>query len=182
MLRNILAGCVVAGTVGLAVATSAQPMPPQSYPYKAGPVTIASCSLGQSGNSVAGNSLEIKYFQNVPRRHLVSVTFRIRYAGTTATVTDTGKFSYDATIDHKFDTLGGTPWAGPDPQSCQVVSATFGDGQMVKPMDMGSGGGPNGGPGGPPGAMSGPPGAMSGPPATMPPYATQPGAPAPAAT
>ena len=180
MRRIILTAGLVASSLGLAVATSAQPMPPQNYPYKAGPVTITSCSLGQSGNSVAGNSLEIKYFQNVPRRHLVSVTFHVRYAGKMADVTDNGRFSYDATIDHKFDALGGTPWAGPDPQVCRVVSATFGDGQTVRPDADGPGGGADAGPmnGAP---MGGPP---NGPAASLPPYATQPGAgaPTPAAT
>lgn len=176
MLRILTAGSVAAGTLGLAVATSAQPMTEQ-FPVTSGPVTITSCSLGQSGNSVGDNSLEIKYFQNVPRRHLVSVTFRIRYAGQEATVTDNGRFTYDATIDHKFNALAGTPWNGPTPGVCRVLSATFGDGRTVRPGDQGAAAG------GPPPGAGGPP--AQGAPGTMPPYATQQGAPpppAPAAT
>jgi len=170
MQRPILASGVAAFTLALASGISAQPMPAQTYPFKAGPVTVLSCSLGQAGNTVAGNSLEIKYFQNVPRRHLVSVTFRIRYAGQVTTVTDNGTFSYDATIDHKFNVLGGTPWAGPDPEVCRVVSATFGDGKTVTPTYPGAGS-----PGGD--AAGGPPASS-----TVPPYATQPGAPPPPAS
>lgn len=141
MRRTTLALAVTgaACAAGLAAA-SAQTLPTEVYPFKSGPVTISSCSLGQSGNVVSGNSLEIKYFQNVPRRHLASVTFRVRYAGKVANVTDTGTFSYDAPIDHKFDAFGGTPWAGPNPQVCRVLSATFGDGETVRPPYLGRNG------------------------------------------
>jgi hypothetical protein len=169
MLRLSLAGAAALGALGLAAATTAQPLPTEQYPFTSGPVTITSCSFGASGNTIADNSLEIKYFQNVPRRHLVSVTFRVRYAGKIANVTDTGRFTYDASIDHKFTALTGTPWAGPDPQVCRVLSATFGDGETVRPAFVGPNqqpmtdqGGPPAGPqGGPPG---GPPGAGANPP------------------
>jgi len=157
MLRTTLAAAAAAGAIGLAVATAAQPLPAEQYPFKSGPVTITSCSFGAAGNTIAENSLEIKYFQNVPGRHLVAVTFRVRYAGRIANVTDTGKFSYDAIIDHKFNALTGTPWAGPDPQVCRVLSATFGDGETVRPPFGGPKQRPMTGPGGPNGPSGNPP-------------------------
>ncbi len=129
-----LLGLFALAAVATASAASAQ-TPKEAYPFRSGPVTITSCSLGQSGNNVGANSLEIKYFQNVPGRHLSSITFRINYSGVKTNVTDTGTFSYQAPIDHHFDSpvLDSLSWAGPNPDICRVLSATFGDGQTVHP-------------------------------------------------
>jgi hypothetical protein len=122
----------------LGAPAEAQTVSPEAYPFKSGPVTIDSCSAALSNGRVAGNSLEIKYFQNVPGRHLVSVTFRVRFAdGGPLTFTDTGTFSFGALIDHHFNNPGGAPWTTPNPLVCRVVTATFGDGQTVTPAYAG---------------------------------------------
>ncbi len=113
---------------------SSHPIVLQTYPYKSGPVTIASCSVNKNGNVVGNNSLVIKYFQNVPTRHLQSVTFRVRYAGKAATFTDAGTFAYDAPIEHKFNFFGGSPFTTANPEVCRVLTATFADGEIVDPI------------------------------------------------
>jgi hypothetical protein len=138
MLRTTL-GLAFAAAFALGTSASAQ-TPVQSYPVKSGPVTITSCSLGQAGSNVAKGSIEIKYFQNVPTRHLTSVTFRVNYNNVKIDVTDTGTFSYNAPIDHKFDSplLDSLAYAGPNPNICRVLTAQFGDGQVVRPPYMGA--------------------------------------------
>jgi hypothetical protein len=133
MVRTTL-GLSFAVAFALGTAAFAQ-TPAQVYPFKSGPVTITSCSLGQSGTNVAKGSIEIKYFQNVPTRHLNSVTFRVNYNRIRIDVTDTGTFSYDAPIDHKFDSplLDSLPYVGPNPHICRVLRAQFGDGEVVHP-------------------------------------------------
>ncbi len=133
MIRRILGGAIAANMLALATASSAQTLPTEKFPFKSGPVTIASCSLSANGNVVANNSLDVKYFQNVPSRHLSSVTFRVRYAGQTAVFTDVGDFSYDKAIDHKFNVLGGAPYTSANPQVCRVLTATFNDGETLTP-------------------------------------------------
>jgi len=132
-LRTIL-GLTLAASFALGAAASAQ-TPIQAYPFKSGPVTITSCSLGKSGGNVAKGSIEIKYFQNVPGRHLTSITFRVNYNNVRIDVTDTGTFSFQAPIDHKFDSplLDSLGYAGPNPNICRVLSAQFGDGEVVTP-------------------------------------------------
>jgi hypothetical protein len=134
---STLAFAAIAGTCAGACGTSAFAQSPvQGFPFKSGPVTITSCTLGQAGTNVAKGSIEIKYFQNVPGRHLTSVTFRINYNHVKIDVTDTGTFSYNAPIDHKFDNplLDSLGYAGPNPNICRVLTAQFGDGQVVRPF------------------------------------------------
>lgn len=132
-LKTIL-GITLAASFALGATASAQ-TPVQTYPFKSGPVTITSCSLGKAGSYVAKGSIEIKYFQNVPTRHLTSVTFRVNYNHVRIDVTDTGTFSYQAPIDHKFDSplLDSLGYAGPNPNICRILTAQFGDGQVVNP-------------------------------------------------
>jgi hypothetical protein len=134
MIRRSIGGTVALSLLVAASATSAQTLPTEKFPFKSGPVTISSCSLNANGNVVANNSLEVKYFQNVPKRKLASVTFRVRYAGQTAVFTDVGDFSYDKAIDHKFNVLGGAPFTSANPQVCRVLTATFADGETVTPQ------------------------------------------------
>jgi hypothetical protein len=145
-------GTFAVAALALGTSASAQ-TPAQVYPVHSGPVTITSCSIGQAGNNVAKGSVEIKYFQNVPTRHLSSITFRINYNHVKIDVTDTGTFSFQAPIDHKFDSpvLDSLTYAGADPDICRVLTATFGDGQIVKPPygGMGKGMGHGMGNGGP---------------------------------
>ena len=132
----------------LALGSSASAQTPyQVYPVHSGPVTITSCSLGQAGSNVAKGSIEIKYFQNVPTRHLTSITFRVNYNSVKIDVTDTGTFTFQAPIDHKFDSpvLDSLGYAGPNPNICRVLTATFGDGQIVTPGFGRMGGGGHGG-------------------------------------
>ncbi len=129
-LTTGIALVAAASFCGVAVA---QTLPIQRYPFKSGPVTITACSVGQSGNLVANNSLDIKFFQNERDRNLKSVTFRVHYAGKTATLTNNGTFSYQAPIEVKSDQLDGSPYAGPHPQACRVFTATFADGTIVTP-------------------------------------------------
>ncbi len=130
VLRSGLAVAAVTSLTGIALA---QTLPVQRYPFKSGPVTITACSVGQNGNLVANNSLDIKYFQNESSHHLTSVTFRIRYAGKTATVTNNGNFTYQAPIEVKSNQLAGAPFSGAEPQVCRVLTATFDDGKTVTP-------------------------------------------------
>ncbi len=123
-----------AGATGTPSKTSSHPITQQTYPYKSGPVTISSCSVNKSGNVVGNKSLNIKYFQNAPTRHLQSVTFRVRYGGKTATFTDAGTFAYDAPIDHNFNFFGGAPFTTEHPEVCRVLTATFADGEIVDPV------------------------------------------------
>jgi len=166
-------------------------MPAQQFPYKSGPVTITSCTVNEdkSNSTVSSNSLRINYFPNAEGRKLTSITFRVRYAGTPVTVTDTGSFDYNAPITHQFNLLGGHAWAGPSPEVCRVLTATFDNGQVVNPHygpegamrpGMTDNGAPQQ-PGGPDGAMppAGPP--PGGPDSAPAPQAPAP-APAPAAT
>jgi hypothetical protein len=135
-LRNALTGVAFAAATTLAAATaSAQPLPTQTFPYKSGPVTITSCTVNEnkSNSTVTANSLRINYFPNQEGRTLSSITFRVRYAGTPVTVTDTGNFAYNAPITHQFNQLGGHAWAGASPEVCRVVTASFTDGQVVNP-------------------------------------------------
>ena len=169
-------------TAALAVsaAATAQPLPTQKFPYKSGPVTITSCTLNEdkSHSTVTANSLRINFFPNEQARTLTSVTFRVRYAGTPVTVTDTGTFAYNAPITHQFNQLGGHAWAGASPEVCRVVTATFADGQVVNPpydgpdgmrtVPAGSQVAPDTAPSGAPGATSVPVATPSAAPTTMP--------------
>jgi hypothetical protein len=171
----------LAGAIAMvAGSAAAQPMHVQSFPYKSGPVTITSCTVNEdkSNSTVTANSLRINYFPNVPGRKLTSITFRVRYAGTPVTVTDTGSFDYNASITHQFNQLGGHAWAGASPEVCRVVTATFDNGEVVNPHYDGPGGmgGMNGmrpgmapppGAGGP-GDTAAPPGAPADAPAAPP--------------
>jgi hypothetical protein len=136
MIRRGLAGGTLAIALGsLALPAGAQPVPEQKFPYRSGPVTIASCTLNEntSNATVSPNSLRINYFNNTDDRKLTSITFRVRYGGTPVTVTDTGTFESKNSISHQFNLLGGLPWAGASPSVCRVVTATFADGQVVNP-------------------------------------------------
>ena len=132
-MNRILVGTLLA--TSLAGAASAQSLPVQKFPYVSGPVTITSCSVNEntSNSTVSPNSLRINYYPNEANRKLTSITFRVRYAQTPVTVTDTGKFEYKAPITHQFNLLGGLPWAGAMPTECRVLTATFADGQNVDP-------------------------------------------------
>ena len=118
---------LVAAGVFVATAVAAQPLPVQKFPYKSGPVTITSCTLNEnkSNSTVTNNSLRINFFPNEQARTLTSITFRVRYAGTPVTITDSGTFAYNAPITHQFDQLGGHAWAGASPEVCRVLTATF---------------------------------------------------------
>jgi hypothetical protein len=143
MLRRLTyAAVATAGTVAFALPALAQPLPTQQYPFKSGPVTLASCTLNEhtSDSTVSPKSLRINYFNNVAGSKLTSVTFRVRYGGTPVTMTDTGNFEFKQAITHQFDLLGGTPWTGPHPQVCRVLTATFADGHVVNPAYDGPGG------------------------------------------
>jgi len=136
MLRRLTyAAIATAGTVALALPALAQPLPTQQFPYKSGPVTLASCTLNEhtSDSTVSPKSLRINYFNNVEGTKLTSVTFRVRYGGTPVTMTDTGSFGFKQSITHQFDLLGGSPWTGSRPQVCRVLTATFADGRVVNP-------------------------------------------------
>jgi hypothetical protein len=135
MQRTIGPAALGLAAVFLAAPAAGQPLPPQTFPFKSGPVTITSCTLNEdkSNSTVSANSLRINYFPNVPGRTLTSITFRVRYAGTPVTVTDTGTFAYNAPITHQFNQLGGHAWAGASPEVCRVVTATFDNGQVVNP-------------------------------------------------
>jgi hypothetical protein len=135
-MKYLVRGTAFAAAAALSAAgASAQALAPQTFPYKSGPVTITSCSLNEnkSNSTVTGNSLRINYFPNVPGRDLTSITFRVNYAGTPVTVTDSGSFAYQAPITHQFDQLGGHAWAGPTPSVCRVITATFNNGEVVNP-------------------------------------------------
>jgi hypothetical protein len=176
-MKLSVSGSALAATIALLAGNAnAQPMPTQQFPYKSGPVTITSCTVNEdkSNSTVSSNSLRINYFPNIEGRKLTSITFRVRYAGTPVTVTDTGNFDYNAPITHQFNQLGGHAWAGPSPTVCRVVTATFDNGEMRPGMT--ENGSPQG-PGGPDGAM--PP---AGAPPAGPAGAPAPPPPAPAAT
>lgn len=135
MIRTLVGGALAAGAFALVVPVGAQPLPKQEFPYQSGPVTITSCTVNENtGNStVSPNSLRINYYNNQPNSTLTSVTFRVRYAQTPVTVTDSGSFEYKAPITHQFNQLGGIPWTGASPEICRVVTATFADGTTVTP-------------------------------------------------
>jgi hypothetical protein len=175
MLRRLTCAAVAtAGTVAFALPALAQPLPTQQFPYKSGPVTLASCTLNEhkSDSTVSPKSLRINYYNNVEGSKLTSVTFRVRYGGTPVTMTDTGSFEFKQSITHQFDLLGGTPWTGPRPQVCRVLTATFADGRVVNPVYDGPDGQNAAG------AAGGPPAAMVAPPAAPAPMAAPPAVPA----
>jgi len=171
----------VAGAIAMvAGSAAAQPMHVQTFPYKSGPVTLTSCTLNEdkSNSTVTPNSLRINYFPNVPGRKLTSITFRVRYAGTPVTVTDTGSFDYNAPITHQFNQLGGHAWAGASPEVCRVVTATFDNGEVVNPHYDGPGGMGRMNPGmAPPAGQGGPDDSAAPPPGAPPQGAPPPGAP-----
>ncbi len=184
MLRRLTyAAVATAGTVAFALPALAQPLPTQQFPYKSGPVTLASCTLNEhkSDSTVSPKSLRINYFNNVEGSKLTSITFRVRYGGTPVTMTDTGSFEFKQSITHQFDLLGGAPWTGSRPQVCRVLTATFADGRVVNPIyDGPDGQDAPGAAGAPPAAMA--PAPMAPPPVLAPPAAAPAVPPAPAAT
>lgn len=133
MKVQLIGGALIAATV--TTAAFAQTLPVEKYPYVSGPVTITSCSVNEnkSDSTVSPNSLRINYYTNEADRKLTSVTFRVRYAQTPVTVTDTGTFEYKKQITHQFNLLGGLPWTGAMPTVCRVLTATFADGKTVNP-------------------------------------------------
>jgi hypothetical protein len=138
MKRTIISAAIAGSVVAALGAAGAQTLHTEKFPYKSGPVTITGCSFAQSGSSgiVDPNSLHVKFYQNEQARALTSVTFRIRYAGTPLTITDNGEFTYQAPIDRNYTIHPpqGLPWQGPDPQVCRVLTATFANGETVRPM------------------------------------------------
>jgi hypothetical protein len=168
MMTRLTYAAVAASAIGFALPANAQPLPTQQFPYKSGPVTIASCTLNEnkSNSTVSPNSLRINYFNDREGSKLTSVTFRVRYGGTPVTVTDTGSFDYKQSITHQFNMLGGAPWTGSKPQVCRVLTATFADGQTVNPpYDGPDGDRDNAAPGAPGGAPPNAPPPMAQPPA-----------------
>lgn len=136
MIRQLEGAALALGLAAIALPGSAQPLPVQQFPYKSGPVTITSCTVNEnkSDSTVSPNSLRINYYDNEDTSTLTSITFRVRYAQTSVTVTDTGNYAYKAPITHQFNLLGGVAWAGPSPEVCRVVTATFADGHTVNPV------------------------------------------------
>lgn len=132
-MYRITGGLALAAAASLCGVAVAQHLAPQAFPFKSGPVTITACSVAKTGNVVAGNSLDIKFFQNERDRNLNSVTFRVEYAGKKATITNNGTFAYRAPIEVHSNQLDGSPFAGPHPQVCRVLTATFADGKSVNP-------------------------------------------------
>lgn len=135
MTQRLESAALALGLMTLAAPLAAQPLPAQQFPYKSGPVTITSCSVNEntSNSTVSPNSLRINYYDNVEGSQLTSITFRVVYAQTPVTITDTGSYDYKAPITHQFNQLGGIPWAGPQASICRVVTATFADGHTVTP-------------------------------------------------
>jgi len=135
MIRRLEGAALALGMLAIGLPGSAQPLAEQKFPYKSGPVTITSCTVNEnsSNSTVSANSLRINYYNNEPDSTLVSITFRVRYAQTPVTITDTGNFESKASITHQFNQLGGLPWAGASPTVCRVVTATFKDGHTVNP-------------------------------------------------
>jgi hypothetical protein len=129
----LLAAPLLVATV--ATGALAQTLPTEKYPYMSGPITITSCSVNEnkSDSTVSPNSLRINYYLNAPNRRITSVTFRVHYAQTPVTVTDTGSFDYKNQITHQFNLLGGLPWTGTNPTVCRVLTASFDDGTTVNP-------------------------------------------------
>ncbi len=152
-MYRLTSGLALVAAASLSGAALAQTLPVQRYPFKSGPVTITACSVAQSGNVVTPNSLDIKFFQNERDRNLKSVTFRVRYAGKTATLTNNGTFSYQAPVEIHSNTLDGAPYAGAHPQVCRVLTATFADGTTVTPTHERMRGEPGMAPAEEPGAM-----------------------------
>jgi hypothetical protein len=135
MIHRLESAALALGLMALATPLAAQPLPAQQFPYKSGPVTITSCTVNEntSNSTVSPNSLRINYYNNVDGSQLTSITFRVVYAQTPITITDTGAYEFKAPITHQFNQLGGTPWAGPQASICRVLTATFADGHTVNP-------------------------------------------------
>jgi hypothetical protein len=139
-MKNITLAAAPLLAATVATGALAQTLPTEKYPFVSGPITITSCSVNEnkSDSTVSPNSLRINYYVNAPNRRITSVTFRVRYAQTPVTVTDTGAFDYKNQISHQFNLLGGLPWTGPDPTVCRVLTASFDDGKTVNPPYAGA--------------------------------------------
>ena len=120
-----LAAFALAFAAMLAPASSAPTGLKSAYGIK-----LMGCNVVQNGNATDG--VWVNYINN-RGKDATEVDFLVRYNGVVNTMTDVGKFSQYAQIQHTLhNALIGVQWSGETPQLCRVSRVVWADGSVSK--------------------------------------------------
>jgi hypothetical protein len=123
IMKRILPA-VVAAFALLAAAANAQQM------HSKFGIKLYGCNVVQNGNSTDGVWVNYTNTRSMPA---TEVDFVVRYNGVVNTMTDVGKFSQYAQIQHTLhNALIGAAWNGQTPQNCRVSRVIWADGTVSR--------------------------------------------------
>jgi hypothetical protein len=116
-----------------ALATLAMLAPASSAPTglkSAFGIKLLGCNVVQSGNATDGVWVN---YTNSRGKDATEVDFMVRYNGVGNVMTDIGKFSQYAQIQHTLhNAMIGMPFNGETPQLCRVYRVVWADGTVSK--------------------------------------------------
>ena len=93
-------------------------------------IKLLGCNVVQSGNATDGVWVN---YTNSRGKDATEVDFLVRYNGVGNVMTDIGKFSQYAQIQHTLhNAMIGMPWNGETPQLCRVYRVVWADGTVSK--------------------------------------------------
>jgi hypothetical protein len=93
-------------------------------------IRLYGCNIVQNGNGTDGVWVN---YTNTRAKPANEVDFLVRYNGTPNVMTDIGKFSQYAQIQHTLhNAMIGMPWNGQTPQLCRVFRVVWADGSVSK--------------------------------------------------
>ena len=93
-------------------------------------IKLMGCHVVQSGNATDG--VWVNYVNN-RAKDATEVDFMVRYNGVPNVMTDVGKFSQYAQIQHTLhNAMIGAAWSGETPQVCRVYRVVWADGTVSK--------------------------------------------------
>jgi hypothetical protein len=120
-----LAAFALASFAMLAPASSAPTHLKSAYGIK-----LMGCHVVQNGNGTDG--VWVNYVNN-KGKDATEIDFLVRYNGVANTMTDVGKFSQYAQIQHTLhNAMIGMPFNGEVPQMCRVARVVWADGTVSK--------------------------------------------------
>jgi hypothetical protein len=124
-ILTLAAAFAIASFAMLAPASSAPTGLKSAYGIK-----LMGCNVVQNGNATDG--VWVNYINN-KGKDATEVDFVVRYNGIANTMTDIGKFSQYAQIQHTLhNAMIGMPFNGETPQLCRVSRVVWADGSVSK--------------------------------------------------
>jgi hypothetical protein len=93
-------------------------------------IKLLGCNVVQSGNATDGVWVN---YTNTRAKDATEVDFMVRYNGIGNVMTDVGKFSQYAQVQHTLhNAMIGMPFIGETPQLCRVYRVEWADGTVSK--------------------------------------------------